>query len=377
MKSTVQGARYPAELILCVLSFSACGIARADSVDLAFDIHRVDVGHSTAAVAILPETRGEGPYVAVVGGDVVTVLKHESDGTFEIHEVIPAGEHPVDVAVGDLDQDGALDLVVSNHETTYLTLIFGADSGFLEGRSGRLAIDVSPHPHAVSVADIDEDGHQDIVVDDRDRNRLRVYRGDGGGSFEASHAISVGGDPYRGMSLADINSDGHLDVITPNPRSLAIRLGDGTGSFATARSLESASVPPFSSVVGDFNADGLLDVAAGSGEGAGYVVAWLGSGDGSFEAAPGSPFPIATGPTKLGSGDVNRDGIDDILATSYLGGEIAIVLGGQVELRQTRIALEGNPWGVAVGDLTGDSRIDVVIANDSEDQITILLGRRP
>ena len=367
-------ARWLSPILACVCG---CGTATADPTAAAFDVVRIDVGHPTAAVAILDDGGEDGPYVAGVGGGAVTILERSRDGGLDVAEVVPAGDHPVDLAAADLDHDGSLDLVVTNHETDYLTLVFGTESGFADARSRRLRIDVSPHPHAVAVADVDEDGHPDILVDDRDRDRLRVYRGAGDGSFEEGVAIAVGGDPYRGMSVADLDADGHLDVVTPNPRSVAVRLGDEADGFSAVPDLAAGSVRPFSTVVADFDGDGSLDVAAGSGEGPGQVMAWLGRGDGTFDPAPGAPYPIAEGPIALGAGDVDGDGIADIVATSYLGDEAAILLGGEQGLRSSRITLDDHPWGVAVGDVTGDGVADVVIANDGGDRMTVLRGRVP
>ncbi len=243
-------------------------------------------------------------------------MRGTGSGDFDVHEVVAAGENPVHVEAGDLDQDGRLDLVIANHETSYLTLLFGGPSGFESGRSERFSVDVSPHPHAVALADLDEDGFPDIVVDDRDRRRLRVYRGHGDGSFDVSEPVAVGGDPYRGMAVTDLDGDGHVDVLTPNRSSVAIQIGDGRGTFSSAPHLESASVPPFSTTVGDFNGDGILDVVAGSGNGPGRLMVWLGRGGGLAEPDPKAPYEIADGPTKLATADMDGDGLDDILVTS-------------------------------------------------------------
>lgn len=360
---------------MLVVGLTACGAASAGPTDLMFDIRRIDVGHPTASVLILDEDGDGSLDVLVSGGGNLTVLRGNGGGAFEVDAVLTAGENPVDLAAGDLDRDGRMDLVVANHETSYLTVIFGGPEGLTSEGTERLSIDVSPHPHAVALEDVDGDGFLDILVDDRDRERFRVYRGHGDGSFEPGEPIPVGGDPYRGMTLADINRDGHPDLLTPNPRTVAIQLGDGTGGFSPAPELESAAVPPFSTSVGDFNGDGLVDVAAGSGEGGGGLMIWFGRGDGSFEPDPDAPYVIADGPTSLSASDVNGDGTDDVLVTSYLGDEVAIALGGEGEIRVVRIALDDYPWGVAAGDLNGDGRMDLVTANDGGNQITILLAR--
>ena len=111
----------------------------------------------------------------------------------------------VDLTVADLDEDGPADLAVANHETDHVTLLFGISGGAFERRDhSRLRDDVSPHPHAVRLHDIDSDGHTDLLVDDPSPESIRLFRGRGDGTFSGATSIDVGGDPYRGMSLAEV-----------------------------------------------------------------------------------------------------------------------------------------------------------------------------
>lgn len=362
-------------LLPFLLALAACGTAKADRGDLEFDVRRIDVGVSTASALILDVDGDDVPEVIVSGGGRVVVLERDGARGLRIRETVEAGEHPVDLAAGDLNGDRRTDLVVANHETSYVTLLFGGPRGFDSGDRERLEIDVSPHPHAVAVADLDEDGHLDLLVDDRDRERLLVYRGAGDGTFEVGPPVPVGGDPYRGMILHDLDGDGHLDVITPNPRAVAVQFGNGDGTFRPGPRLASAGLRPFSVAAGDFDGDGSLDLAAGSGEGRGAVALWRGTGGGTFEPAAGSPYAIASGPTALATSDLDGDGVDDLLVTSYVGDELAVLLGGEQGFRVHRIELEDHPWGAAAGDLDGDGRTDIVTANDGGPRISLLLAR--
>ena len=73
---------------------------------------------------------------------------------------------------------------VADHETDYVTLPFGiARGGFERQDHSRFRVNVSPHPHAVRMHDIDSDGHADLLVDDRSPEAVRLCWGLGDGTF--------------------------------------------------------------------------------------------------------------------------------------------------------------------------------------------------
>lgn len=361
-------------LTFLMMWFTACGNIEPDSGDHNFDPYRIDVGHETNSVLIIDENFNGFLDILLTGAGNLTILSGNGSGEFKLDRRIPAGDNPVDLAAGDLDNDGLPDLVIANHETNYVTLLFGAKDGFSSERSRKLTIDVSPHPHAVVLSDINEDTYLDILVDNRDQQSLKFFPGRGDGTFRQSESILVGGDPYRGMFVVDVNGDGHQDVVTPNPGSVAIQYGNGKGAFSPGPQLADASLSPFNATVADFNGDGIQDIAAGSGEEPGRLVVWYGKNDGSFKQTQEATFLIADGPTKLNTKDINGDGLNDILVSSYTGSEVAMVLGGRDELELVRIKLDGNPWDIAVQDLNGDERMDLVVANWGSNYITVLLG---
>lgn len=332
----------------------------------------VTVGVRTSAILAAFLNSDDRVDLLVVGSDRVISLQGRGDGRFDVVGSVPAGEHAVDLALADLDEDGLNDLAVANHDTDYVTLLFGIAGGGFEVRSpSRLEVNVSPHPHAVRLSDIDHDGHADLLVDDRTAEAIRLFRGVGHGGFATPTRIPVGGDPYRGMTLIDINGDGEIDLVTPNPDHVSVLIGDGLGGFAQDTVLH-PGFAPFSVIAADFNGDGLTDVAAGSGEGVGALTVWFGSAAGVFQA--GGDYELAVGPTKLAAADLTGDGRAEVIVTSWIGGEVAVLAGGDGPTLY-RIDLAGNPYGVATGDFDGDGRIDFAIANDGVEHITVFLSR--
>ena len=114
------------------------------------------------------------------------MLTGRGDGRFDVSWSGAAGENPVDLAIADLDEDGLADLAVANHETDYVTLLLGTAGGGFERRDhSQFHVDISPHPLAVRLQDIDSDGHADLLVDDRSPQSIRLFRGLGDGTFAA------------------------------------------------------------------------------------------------------------------------------------------------------------------------------------------------
>ncbi len=363
---------------VCACNLAAAGLAAcaAPSAEQARPplFERVDVPVGVHSLALVPASlNGDGHLdLLVVGGERVIGLAGRGDGRFDIVGSWPGGDNADDLAVADFDEDGLDDVAVANHDTDYLTILFGAPGGGFEHRAGsRMAAEVSPHPHAVRAADVDGDGHADLLVDDRDGEGIRLFPGRGDGGFGGSRLVPVGGDPYRAMDLADIDGDGRLDLVTPNPDHVAIVRGDGTGSFGPASTLR-PGFAPFSVVAADFDGDGATDIAAGSGEGAGALVTWRRTADGAYEEM--GRYALAAGPTTLAAADLTGDGRAEVIVSCYLGDEIAVLIGGD-EPALHRLGSPGYPYGLATGDFDGDGRGDFAVAHDGAEHISVFLSR--
>ena len=362
---------------IVMLGVVACAGAGPDDETPFADQIRIPVGSEPAAVLILDVDRDQRPDLVVAneGDGTISVLRNHGRGDFRLHATVPAGEHPADLAPGDFDEDGWVDLLVANHDTDYVTVLFGGRGGFTQRDESRIPVGVSPHPHVVEVVDLNGDGHLDFLVDDREAGALKLCVGQGDGTFRQSGSIDVGGDPYRGMAVRDLDGDGELDVVTPNRTSVAIVKGDGTGAFAPPAELDGDGLLPFSVGIADVNGDGIADLGIGSGEGEGSFVVWLGSPNGKFHPAPGSPYPLSRGPTTVSVADVDGDETEDFLTTSYMGNDVTLFLGGAERLEPVRIGVEGNPWGIAAGDLNDDGLVDLGTANNGSDDISVFLAR--
>ncbi|SFS89775.1 FG-GAP-like repeat-containing protein [Marininema halotolerans] len=199
--------------------------------------------------------------------------------------------------------------------------------------------------------------------------------------------LSLGSTPTGGtaaiyITTADFNNDDVLDLAITNQNSVnfSVFLGNGDGTFTAAPGspIGSGGTTPQGIVSADFDNDGFIDLALVN-NGPDTVAIFLGNGDGTFTPAPGSPFPSGgTNPVGIVAGDFNNDSITDIAITNNGNNTISVFLGNG---GGTFISAAGspfltggvNPLGIITADFNNDGNLDLANANVN-DVITLFLG---
>jgi hypothetical protein len=247
--------------------------------------------------------------------------------------------------------------------------------------------------NSVAVADVNGDGKPDIVV--ANENVVAVLLGNGDGTFQAAVTYGSGGAGAGPAAVADVNGDGKPDIVVGNDcldsncytSGVGVLLGNGDGTFQAAVTYGSGGFGPNSVAVADLNGDGKSDIVVGNdcdsnGElhcETGPVDVLLGNGDGTFQ--PAVPYYSYESPQSIAVADVNGDGkLDLVVGTSAFVniqtlGEIDVFLGngdGTFQLAVTYDSGQG-AWGVAVADVNGDGKPDIVSA-EVQGGIGVLLG---
>jgi uncharacterized delta-60 repeat protein len=256
--------------------------------------------------------------VANDGGRTLSILPGNGDGTFQAPVLVPiAGDELQGFTVVDLDGDSDLDVVVVNDQVGVLLNNGGvlAAPTFYGAGTGGLAVDT---------ADFNGDGKADLVVADRDEDRLNLLLGVGDGTFLPAtyRATGAGSQPFAVIARAadgrplDFNRDGKADFATGyNGTGLVgVFLGDGAGGFVAAPALNTARPWAGRLTAADFDADGFLDLAV-LGSGLGTVTTlpvFGGDGTGRFSSVLQLESYINTDVT---AADLNGDGLPDILGT--------------------------------------------------------------
>ncbi len=217
----------------------------------------------------------------------------------------------------------------------------------------------------------------------RDADGNPLVQGVSPAVFGNSSTFAVGTDS-RAAAAADLNGDGKVDLMTANAadNSLSVVLGNGDGTFQ-GQTTFATGASPFAAVVADFNGDGKLDLAAANG-GANSVSVLLGNGNGAFQLQKTFATPIGAKPISLAVADLNGDGKTDLVTANYLYGEttgtVSVLLGNGNGTFQAHTTFQTGdaPYSVATADLNGDGKADLVTANYLGDVsigfVSVLLG---
>jgi len=335
----------------------------------------------------------------------VAVLLGNGDGTFQpAAPYSSSGVFADTVTVADLRGNGKMDIIVGNCGSVQRNICVGTNGGatvLLGNGDGTFQPAVSYAPSfgvaSVTVADVNGDGKLDLLLATNCASSgsytgcVGVLLGNGDGTFANAVTYNSGGFSPTGIAVKDVNADNKLDVIVSHCGLLTdnacgtgnagVLLGNGDGTFQAGVVYESNGIYPQGVAVEDVNGDGKLDIVVVNSSIslsnlAGSVGVLLGNGDGTFQSAVAYPSG-GFGGASVALADMNGDGTLDIVVancsttagncsgTSGTQG-VGVLLGNGDGTFQTAItfASGGNtPFGLAVADLNGDSRPDVVTAN--------------
>jgi len=283
---------------------------------------------------------------------------------------VAVGRRPVDLAAGDLDRDGALDLVSADAGDRTISIRLRRDGDWVAAPGGPVAVDVDPH--LLALADFDRDGDLDLVVTGHDADGARLWLGDGTGRFTPAP-----GSPFpatgatrphnHGLVVGDLDSDGDPDVITADQeqRAAAVLLGDGRGGLSPAPGSPVAlGHQPYPPALGDIDGDGRLDLMVPL-VGGQAIAVLLGDGRGGFLPAPGSPHRTTWArPYAIVLVDLDRDGGLDVVASHDDTDRISVLLGDRSgRLRDapgSPVPVGRRIWRMTAADVDGDGAVDVI-----------------
>ena len=279
------------------------------------------------------------------------------------------------MAVADVNGDGHLDVLTANREGRSVSVFLGRGDGTLDpGRT----IDTTLGATSLAPADMDADGIIDLVVsactEGCTENSILILAGSGDGRFSPASTVDVDGVPYN-VAVADLDLDGLPDIVAsdyPGQRLLVL-LSDGSpGSFIEV-SLPTGE-KPIALLVGDLNGDGVPDLVS-SDHGSASSSIYLAYGDGEFSER----IEVATGPLPyaIALGSIDGDAIPDlIVAHSTDPGRITILQGrgdGTFSFHD-EFEVHGRLIYVDTADFDADGVDDIVVTRENEKTASVFLN---
>ncbi len=347
-------------------------------------------GGSTPLSLASADFNGDGFMDIVVpnyGDNNVNLLLGNGNGTFRTARDYRAfGYSPTAIDTGDFNGDGRTDVVTADYGNSVVSVYLGNGNGTLQTASTFSS--VGTNPHAVKVADLNKDNRQDIIVGSNGASNgiIAIFFGNGNGTFQSPVTYNTGGTTPGSIVVFDFNGDGRLDIAVANAGNglLGVLFQNANGTFAAPVTYPTGGTSELNMVEGDFNGDGRADLAISNECGSdcsivGNIGILLGAANGTF----GTVSTISSGgarPSNIAIGDLNGDTRPDLVATNAEG-NVGVLLGNANGTFQSAVTystagpgLRAVPAATLIKDFNGDGRMDVVVANFTSATLTLFLG---
>jgi hypothetical protein len=352
-------------------------------------------GAATTAVGSTPyygaigDIDGDGkPDFVVPGleGETISILRNTgTPGTVSFARTdVAASNYPRAVALGDIDGDGKIDMVVTSNTSNHLLIYLNTSTPGTVSFAAPVTLTFSNNyaANVVAVRDIDGDGKPDIVAITATVD-LSIFLNTGtvgNVSFAPGviYTVPNGGEPS--LSIGDMDGDGKPDIVVCNsayyPSVFRNLSTPGTVSLGPRLDFPAGSAP-FWVTVGDLDGDGLMDMAVVNANDNTVSVFRNTTSGGTISFAPLANFATGTTPVGLCMADLNGDGKPELITANDGNNTVSVLqntsTSGAISFASAVNYGVGNyPYAALAADMDGDGVTDILTVNEYASNTTVL-----
>ena len=302
------------------------------------------------------------------------------------------------VGVADIDGDGKPDLIVVNRSINTFSILRNTSTNAQPSFAAKVDFATDSTPSAVAIGDLDGDGKPDIVITNMFTNKISIYKNTAtSGSINAASLgakISFIADTVSlptSVAIGDLDGDGKPDLAVVNSFNNTVSVLKNIAAAGILDSTSFAAAVDFTTGLGptcvalaDMDGDGKLDLIVSNLNAKSISVLRNKIASNSIDTtsfAAKIDFPVGTGPNALAIGDLNGDGKPDIAVANQGSNTVSILrnianagafttasLAAKFDLSSSG----ASPYFVSIGNVDSDSLPDIVVTNLISNNVSVI-----
>lgn len=327
----------------------------------------------------------------------LSVFLNTGTGVFQslasLGTAYPTGAYPTGGTITDVNHDGIPDVITANYHGNSVSVLLGVESAMTPGKGTGALTPVVSYPTTenaetsnLAMGDLNGDGNLDVIAANPgvlvlEAASVSQLLGRADGTFAPAITTPVGipggSQPFSAV-IDDFDGNGTSDVAIADVLNgpTIVKLGNGDGTFQAEALYAVGGTGPHSIIAHDMNLDGKPDLVCAN-RNSDNVSVLLGRGDGTFRDRIISGTGPTTGPYAIAVADFNRDGVPDVVTANSTANRSTVLLGignGHFEAPIDTGTTGNLPYGVAAGDFNGDGKPDFATANALSNDVTVKLS---